>query len=391
MKYVMVLTTVVVLLVIVPLGAAQNSPSVSSKSHLLLSAAAKSPGTAAQAGWEKKWQDTLEAAKQEGEVMIYMNVPTDARAVLSDAFFKKFGLKLNATTASGADLQGKLISEYRAGINQVDVFMPGGTSTINAKKQGILTLIEPLLILPEVRDPKAWLYGKLPFFDRDGMVLAYLALRNPNIFYNADLVKEGEITSYSDLLKPNWKGKIVMYDPTIPGAALSGSYFLSLDWGGNEKVYEYILSLIKQQDAVMTRDMRQQVEWVARGKSLVALWPQLPATSQFLKAGAPLAAASLKEKGRVGSSNGALGMPVKPPHPNAAIVFLNWFLSREGQAVAVKAIGAGSARTDVAPEGVHSVYIPKPDEKYHLEIEETIQSRPQFQGGLKKVLSQLNK
>ncbi len=351
--------------------------------------AVKAQSAAVQTGWEKRWQETLAAAKKEGEVEIYLNAPTDTRIALADAFGKKFGLKLNIMIAAGRDLEAKLVSEHRSGINQVDVFMPGATSTTTAKKQGILAPIEPMLILPEVRDHKSWFGGKLPFFDRDGMIVAYLLLRNPDVFYNSDLVKEGEITSYLDLLRPQWKGKIVMYNPSVSGAALSGSYFLALEWGSNEKVYDYIVSLIKQQEAIVADDMRQQVEWTARGKYPLSLWPQLPATSQFLKAGAHIAAASLKEKGRTTSSNGALGMPAKAPHPNAAVVFLNWFLSREGQTVAVKAIGAGSARVDVPPDGVNPMYVPKPGEKYFFEIEENIQGRPRYQEGLKKVLSQI--
>ncbi len=82
-------------------------------------------------------------------------------------------------------------------------------------------------------------------------------------------------------------------------------------------------------------------------------------------------------------------MPVKPPHPNAAIIFLNWFLSREGQAVAVRAMGTGSTRIDVPAEGVHPFYIPKPGEKYYFENEETFHLKNQYQEALKKAFAEL--
>ena len=84
-------------------------------------------------------------------------------------------------------------------------------------------------------------------------------------------------------------------------------------------------------------------------------------------------------------------MPAKPAHPNAAIIFLNWFLSREGQTLAVKAMGAGSARVDVSTEGINPIYIPKAGEKYNIENEETTRLRPQFQEGMKKLFADLNK
>ena len=39
----------------------------------------------------------------------------------------------------------------------------------------------------------------------------------------------------------------------------------------------------------------------------------------------------------------------KPPHPNAAKVFMNWVLSKEGQSAWVKATGENSRRVDVPP------------------------------------------
>src|SRR3990172_6892355 len=184
---------------------------------------------------------------------------------------------------AGQLLASKLISEYQSGINQVDIFMPGATSILLAKAHGIIGRLEPVLILPEVRDPKNWLDGRMPYYDKEGMILGYLAMTNPTIIYNSDLVKEGEITSHLDLLKPQWKGQTVMYDPSISGSGLSGSYFLTLEWGGNEKVFEYITAMIKKQDTLMTREMGQQAEWVARGKYKVALWPMLAPISQFMK------------------------------------------------------------------------------------------------------------
>lgn len=341
--------------------------------------------------WQKKWDETLSAAKKEGEVQIYINAPSNARVALSEAFNKKFGLQLVVMLGAGAELLSKITSEYRAGINQVDVFMPGASSIINAKAQGIISRIEPMLILPEVRDPAIWFTGKLPLYDKEGKAIAYQALKVPPIFYNADLVKEGEITSHLDLLKPQWKGKTVMYDPSIPGAALAGLYYLTMEWGGNEKAYEYIRSLIKENDAIVTRDMRQQVEWVARGKYLFALWPQPPAVSQHLQAGVPLAAASVKERGRIDAANGVMSVPSKPPHPNAATIFINWFLSKEGQTVASKAMGMPSARLDVPTEGVNPVFVPKPGVKYNVEDEEITLARLKFQEGFKKYFDELNR
>lgn len=50
---------------------------------------------------------------------------------------------------------------------------------------------------------------------------------------------------------------------------------------------------------------------------------------------------------RIGPGFGAAMLVNRAPHPNAAKVFLNWLLSREGQTAYVKATEVNSRRLDV--------------------------------------------
>jgi len=59
----------------------------------------------------------------------------------------------------------------------------------------------------------------------------------------------------------------------------------------------------------------------------------------------------VKEGIVAGSAGSGLSILNKAPHPNAAKVFANWFLSREGQAVIQKKVRKQTRRIDVAPEG----------------------------------------
>src|SRR5207237_1132941 len=59
----------------------------------------------------------------------------------------------------------------------------------------------------------------------------------------------------------------------------------------------------------------------------------------------------------------------KAPHPAAAKLFINWFLSKEGQTVWCKEIPQNSARTDVEtfnPEGAAT-----PGKQYYIANHET--------------------
>lgn len=348
----------------------------------------QSPVNSGKSGWEAEWEKTVLAAKKEGELLVYMHLASQARIPIVEAFNKKFGIKMDVLTAPTPDLLTRINSEYRAGVHQVDVYI-GGVSglTTQTKPLGYLSLLEPALILPDVKDPKAWLNGKLPYFDQDGTAFAWLAISSPGIIYNTNLVKQGEIGSYADLLKPEWKEKIIMSDPTVAGNAPGGMNILVEEWG-LEKAKDYLIYITQQQKAVVTRDQYQSTEWVARGKLPIGLFPQSPTAIQFGKEGAPIATPLTKEPKQMSTSNGGLAILAKPPHPNATIVFVNWLLSQEGQMVVAPTFGAPSARVDVPAEGVPEIVRPQSGQKYVFQMEERTKKQVEFIPEWKRILGQ---
>ncbi len=324
--------------------------------------------TAAPAAGQSSWNDLVAAAKKEGELLIYINAPNQTRTDLPAAFGKVYGIQVDVITGSGAEVAARMEAEYQAGIHNVDVMLPGASSLLSAKKQGFLAPIEPALILPEVKDPSLWLGGSLPYFDKDHMILGYLSQRIPNVVVNSEAVKPGQITSYLDLLKPEWKDKMSMFDPSVSGGGSGAMVRLVMQWG-LDKANQYLEDLLVKQQVVVSKNMGQQTDWLAKGKYPVSVWGQTPALVQYLQAGAPLADANVKEKPGLSPSNGGIGLPKYAPHPNAALVFVNWWLSKEGQAVAVKSMGFGSARADVPATGVDPMFVIKPGEAFILQDE----------------------
>ena len=49
----------------------------------------------------------------------------------------------------------------------------------------------------------------------------------------------------------------------------------------------------------------------------------------------------------IGTGSGCIALMNRAPQPNAAVVFLNWFLSRDGQTTWSKALDLQSRRVDV--------------------------------------------
>jgi iron(III) transport system substrate-binding protein len=312
-----------------------------------------------------EWPAILAAARQEGKVSISGPASADAREALIEGFERKYpGVRVDYTGSPGAAVPPKLMAEREAGQFLVDLIINGNTTQFDLIEAGVIDPIAPYLVGPDIRDTAPWLGGKLEYLDtaeRHAIVYAnYVRLA---MTYNPGLVASGEIRSYTDLLNPKWRGKITMFDPRVPGAGLvfaTGLY--AMDGLGKE----YLRQLFAQQVA-FSRDERQIVDWVIRGHHAVALGPSERIVTEFRNKGVPvhtLGAPDLREGSYLTAAASIVGVTNRAPHPNAARVYLNWLLSREGQADWAKATGFASRRTDVPTDHLPDYAIPRPGVRY---------------------------
>ena len=200
----------------------------------------------------------------------------------------------------------------------------------------------PAMMLPEVRDPKNWWGGHIWADSAQRFVYSFTAYMTETIWYNTTLVKPEEINSWDSLLDPKWKGKIVILDPRSPGSGKSNWAFLLRIKG------EPFLTKLAAQDMTIGRNLRQLGEAVARGKSAISIGVSYYTYLPFLKAGLPVKPISIIKEGYyAGTGSGNLAVMKNPAHPNAAKVFVNWLLSKEGQSAVTKALGQPTRRFDV--------------------------------------------
>lgn len=330
--------------------------------------AAPAPRSAGQ----QKWDKVLSDAKKEGEVLVYSNINPALRSSLSNAFREKYGIDMSFLALSrGSEVFARAASEKRAGINVADLFITGSTTlAIEMKGENLLGALEPLIFLPEVLDGKAWQGGQLAFTDKDKKVFDLIGAIWGAYVRNADLIKEGEITSFLDVLKPAYKGKIVMSDPTVPGSSNAFVTHLAQNLYGPEKAVDFLRQLMKQ-EPVITRDLRLQTEWVARGRYALAIGPDSKETASFIDVGAPLELVWPKEGAYTSSVGGSMGVPVQPPHSNATAAFINWLLTKEGLTLFSQGFGLPSSRLDV-PVMANPKLLPPKDLKIFRATEEYI-------------------
>lgn len=330
-----------------------------------------------KADWQTNWEKTLEGAKREGKIVIIAGGSIqDGQYAIQKALNARYGFKLDMewNTGRSSDILFRLFAERRAGLYTADVTFKGNTTTVNDLKPAkVLDYLEPQLILPELLDPKVWWESKLPWVDKDKMIFAMAASPELPISFNTTLVKAEDIKSYQDLLNPKWKGKIVMDDPTVGGAA--NSWFQS----ANSMILstDYMRQLAKM-DITIIRNKRLEVEWVAQGKYPIGIGLESAVLLQFIREGASIQLITPREGTYLTSSSSNLALIDKAPHPNASRLFINWLLTREGQQIYQDATGNHSTRVDVSTGNIHPLRVRQEGIKYFNTIsEEYLLSNPE--------------
>lgn len=354
--------------------------------------AAEKPAPISKPGSE--WETLVAEAKKEGKVTVYTTAwPPEAQGALKPAFSNKYGIDVEFLShARGAELVARVKAEHRAGLLLVDLIGTGSTTaTSMVKPEGLSTSLEPLLILPEVKDPQKWKGGAVPFLDKEKQFIGMLAIKQPYLAHNTDLIKKGELTGFKDVLKPQYKDKISLNDPSVSGSGAAMIAHLADDLWTQDEAMDYLRRLIRDQKATLQRDNRIHVESVARGKFAIALGSNPPSLDFFMTEGAPLAAVDIKEGYRVTSAAGGIMAPTKMGHPNAAKVFLNWLLSQEGQMVFAGGYRSLSMRADVVIEGINPIFLIAPGEKVFVNTEEKAANMGKIVQLSKKVIDEVSK
>ncbi len=380
-----VLLATVAVLLLFSCASAQSTPPAAPKETSREGVAAPKPGG------QEKWDQLVSAAKKEGRVVLYGEIGPELRAAISEAFQKKFGIEMDVVSAKTGEIAQRFLKEDQANVAIADALMTGQTTTlVDVKPKGVLAPIPPLVVLPEVTDPKVWKEGRVPYLDADKTAVALIASYRTFLVLNTEMVSDNEIQSYQDILDPKWKGKIIMRDPTLGGSSATWVSFMSTKVLGMEEGAKF-LRRFAQQEPVITRDDRILVESVAKKKYPLGLGPSSQLVPEFQKVGAPVQWAKVKEGGIVVAGAAVISVPQRPAHPNASAVLVNWLLTKEGQTAFVKGYGQPSRRADVSSEGMDpSLFVPQ-GEKMNSVDEEQIYQEGKLMAFSKEVFGPLMK
>ena len=318
--------------------------------------------------WKQDWEKTVAAAEKEGEVTLYAQSRAGVgKALLAfkDAFPK---ININFVGGSGSDLAKKIMAEKRAGKHLVDLSVGGGgTMVLVYHKAGHLQSIPLLLILPEVSDQTKWWSKKHLYSDPEGrhVFMAQGDAGSGIGAINTNSIKPAEIQSWWDLLAPRYRGKIVMTDPDSAGNIGNWRFiYYSADLGP-----KFVRRLLTETQVTFAENEHQMMDWVGSGKYHMHVLAKFENTENARKQGLPVMQIfSEKEGDTISTGSGHIIAFKNAPHPNATKVYLNWFLSRDGQLIWQKLTGRNSFRTDIPKDMIpyKDEQVPKEGRKYLL-------------------------
>lgn len=289
-------------------------------------------------------QRLIEGATREGAVVLYSAmIVNQALRPLAAAFARKYPfVKLAYWRADSEQLLPKLSAEARAGRPVADLFEGSGGGEVAVEAGLTQPFYSPLLAqYPErYRDPKAELAPtRLSYF---------------GTAYNTRQVASDKVPrNYFDLLDPQWKGRMAW------PYATTGRYLflinLRLAWG-EERAMDYFKKLAAQKIInFASGSARTLVDRVIAGEYPLALGIYAHHPLISAAKGAPV---NTQLMDPVASAAGTISLVKDAPHPYAAMLLLDFILSREGQRILAEA-EYFPAHPDVPPLPQLSGIVPK--------------------------------
>ena len=305
--------------------------------------AAATPTPDEAALFQAEWDALIAAAQEEGELtMVFGGSAGRNFRPIAQAFGERFGIEVTVATGGGTAGAQRIMAEQSTGRYLVDLMFGGsGVAITTMAPAGALAPIGELFIHPEVTDLSLWYNGRHWYTDAEQkFVFAFAATARPEnlgMRYNTDLVTQDDIdamNSVFDYLDPKWKGKIVSRSP-LHGDVAFFTQYVHPDIG-TEWIDRFVSPDL---DVTFSDDNRFMVDGVAKGK--FALGISIGGAGRDLDSlgtlGAPVKALvkEFKEGGGLSASasSDVFHAPINPPHPNATKLWVNWWLTKEGQTI----------------------------------------------------------
>jgi iron(III) transport system substrate-binding protein len=290
---------------------------------LLLLAGSFSPALAAMT------DAAIDAAKRESEVVYYASMNLSEANALIGEFEKRYPyVKVKLQRSGSEKLLTRVLTEARAKKSFADVIQTVEFSMHIFSRGGLLARYIPQANSFYPKDYKEDGVWTTVYYN------AYVTAYNTRLVPPRLLPK-----SYDDLLDARWKGKMMM-------EGTKAEWFAGLlQIMGHERGLKYMRDLARQQPS--PREGHELLaQLVAAGEGVVDINIPTSSVERTKEKGAPIDWIAL---GPAPAVMVGIGLSAQAAHPNAAKLYLDFALSREGQKLA-QTPGRFVARADLAAE-----------------------------------------
>ncbi len=260
--------------------------------------------------------DTVAKAKSEGTVSWYTSMNEDDAKYLAQKFEASAsnpGLKVMLNRKSSERIVSQLLTEIKAGQILADVLETGGLDVAKPISEGYVEEFRP----PAAADFPASLKDEKGFWTAGRLTVETVA-------WNTTLVKAAdEPKGFEDMADPKWKGKMLIEasDVEVMLGLAKRKYN-----GDDTKLRDYFTRLAANQPQP-SNGHTETLDLLIAGQRAAFWGAQGHTVEQRKAAGAPVD--YMRGEGVVTIDGPVLIKGAK--HRNAGKVFLNWYLSEEGQ------------------------------------------------------------
>jgi iron(III) transport system substrate-binding protein len=271
-----------------------------------------------QNGWTQS-SELLQAAKKEGEVVVFGSLENDVASAINNGFEGKYGIKTRYFRGSSTVIIDRVTTEHRTGKMSSDVvYTTSEPMKFINKEKGLLARY----VSPSWKNYDEKLIDDFFGPNYRSVIIGFV--------YNKTMVKPEEAPrSYEDIVNPKWKGKIAMGNPTLHDTTIDWLSSLHLVFGSTQKANDWIRRLAALEPLLLD-SMVPVGERIASGEvplgvayvKYVYLWSRKGAPMDYVK-GLPV---------YLGDGN-YIGLTTKAPHPNAARLYVDYFLGQESSEI----------------------------------------------------------
>lgn len=284
-----------------------------------------------------------DGARKEGELIWYTSMSLTDFPKIVGAFEKTYPfVKVRTNRLSQSSIMAKIETEARAGLFAVDLVASAPMEMWELKQKNF----SASYLSPELKAFPAGSFDPQGYWSSTEVTPLVLA-------FNTKLVPQEEAPrGYQDLLHPKWKGKMNF------GSDEYAWYSVLLDGMGKAKGLEFMRALARQQLHVPGGSSIMRLQLMLAGESALVLAARGRRATEFKEKGAPIDYRLLDPY--PGEPNG-LALMRRATHPHAAILFIDWMLSEEGQTILAQQVPRMTLRKGIKQ-------IPRHQELYKKEF-----------------------